>query len=373
MRAGIPYRIYGGVKFYARREVKDTLAYLYVIQNPYDTVNLLRIINVPSRKLGDTTLEKLQQFASTEHLTLWDALRRAEDVPDLAGGTKERIAAFVAIIGQNRARAEHTVVSELTAALLDDIHMETWLKEGEEAEEGEERWQNVQELLTVTHKYDALAPALSLTSFLEEVALVSEVDRFGEGGIDALTLMTLHLCKGLEFEHVIIVGCEEGLFPHSNSMYDKGQLEEERRIMYVGMTRAKSQLRLMFAQSRFLWGQNKSGAPSRFLDDLPDNVVERRSEDILSAFAWAGTRGLERAHGRKLEPFRQSEGLSLELNQDISFDDANQSAIEEGTRLEHPVFGKGTVCARRGDIVDIRFDGGQKKTFALSIAPLKVL
>jgi hypothetical protein len=144
-------------------------------------------------------------------------------------------------------------------------------------------------------------------------------------------------------------------------------------------------LRLMFAQNRFLWGENRSGNPSRFLDDLPDHVLERRSDDILSAFAWAGAEGSERARvpeqrmrGGRLEPFRQVElprqDVSIEFNQDVSFDDASQDKeIEQGSRVEHPTFGKGTVTTKRGDVVEIRFDGGQKKTFALSIAPLKVI
>lgn len=372
MRSGLPYRILGGVKFYGRKEVKDVLAYLYVILNPYDTVSLLRIINVPSRKLGETTLSKLQAYAVQNGLSLWDALRDADRAP-LDGGARGRIAAFVEMIEKLREQARHLVVSELATSLLETIKMESWLKEG--TEEGEDRWHNVQELVTVMHKYDALEPGVSLTSFLEEVALVSEVDKLGDGNADALTLMTLHLCKGLEFEHVIIVGCEEGLFPHGNAMYDKEQLEEERRIMYVGMTRARRHLRLMFAQSRFLWGENKSGAPSRFLDDIPDAVIERRSDEILSAFAWAGGSGQAKARTGRLEPFRQQHAdVNIEFNQDVDLEEENQEVeIETGSRVRHPTFGDGIVLSKRGDVVDIRFDSGQKKTFALSIAPIKPL
>jgi DNA helicase II / ATP-dependent DNA helicase PcrA len=372
MRAGIPYRILGGIKFYGRKEVKDVLAYLYAILNPYDTLSMLRVINVPSRKIGETTLGKIQAYASVNSLPLWDSLLMVENVPDLDNGTKERIMKFTGIIQKYKLKAMNTVVSVLAQDLIEDIGMEDWLKEG--TEEGEERWRNVKELLTVMHKYDNLDAQTSLTSFLEEVALVSEVDKLNDAGKDALTLMTLHLCKGLEFEHVMIVGCEEGLFPHSNSMFDREQLEEERRIMYVGMTRAKKHLRLLFAQSRFLWGDNKSGAPSRFLDDLPDTHVERRSDDILSAFAWAGGRAEQRMRGGKLEPFRQTEDLKLEFNQDLGSDTESQDGdIDTGSRVEHPTFGKGTVIGKRGDVVDVKFDNGQKKTFALSIAPLKVI
>jgi DNA helicase-2/ATP-dependent DNA helicase PcrA len=229
----------------------------------------------------------------------------------------------------------------------------------------------VKELLTVMHKYDALAPRDSLLSFLEEAALVSEVDKLEDGG-DALTLMTLHLCKGLEFEHVMIVGCEEGLFPHSNAVYDKEQLEEERRIMYVGMTRARTHLRLLFATERFLWGEQKATAPSRFLDDLPAETVERRSDDVLSAFAWAGQSGVQKTRSKgTLMPFRQGDDG---FNQDTGDDGGSQEGgIDVQSRVEHPVFGKGTVKSKRGDVVDISFDNGQKKTFALSIAPLKLL
>ncbi|HVW66320.1 MAG TPA: UvrD-helicase domain-containing protein [Candidatus Peribacteraceae bacterium] len=370
MRAGIPYRILGGVKFYSRKEVKDILAYLYTILNPYDTVSLLRIINIPSRKIGETTLGKIQAFASQNSLTLWDSLKNISMIDSLDGGVKERIGNFTALIDLYRGMTRTSVVSELAERLLEDIKMEHWLKEG--TEEGEERWLNVQELLTVMHKYDALDPETSLTSFLEEVALVSEVDKLSEGRSDALTLMTLHLCKGLEFEHVMIVGCEEGLFPHSNSMFDKEQMEEERRLMYVGMTRAKTYLRLFFAKSRFMWGEGKSNPPSRFLDDLPDALVERRSDDILSAFAWAGGQAEQRMRGGRLEPFRQTESqdVDIEFNQDVDF---AEHEPDVGSRVEHPVFGQGTIMTKRGDVVEIRFDNGQKKTFALSIAPIKII
>ncbi|NOS66965.1 MAG: UvrD-helicase domain-containing protein [Candidatus Peribacteraceae bacterium] len=379
MRAGIPYRIVGGTKFYARREVKDILAYLYVILNTGDTLSLLRILNVPARKIGDTTLGYIQAFATQERLTLWDVLKRVKDIVDLNDGVKNRIENFTAIVENLREKSGRLVVSELGTQLLEAIGMEKWLRD--DTDEGEERWQNVQELLTVMHKYDALDPMTSLTSFLEEVALISEVDKLTDVKDDALTLMTLHLCKGLEFEHVMIAGCEEGIFPHSNSMYDKEQLEEERRIMYVGMTRAKTHLRIFFARTRQLWGNTQANAPSRFIDDLPSEVTERRSDELLSAFAWATESGRLKVTGGEavkshIEPYRQHGGLNAEFNQDLNMsDDVNQDqpGLDKGSRVRHPAFGEGTVLTRRGDVVTIQFDKGQKKTFALSIAPLQVL
>jgi len=372
MRFGLPYRIVGGVKFYARREVKDVLAYLHVILNPHDTIALLRIINIPSRKIGETTLEKIQAWNAQKNLPLWEALLSIDRIDELPEATKGRIRAFTDVIVDLQAAARSLVVSDLTEKLLAMIALEKWLKD--DTEEGEERWQNVQELLTVMTKYDTLEPQISLTSFLEEVALVSEVDKLAEAKDDALTLMTLHLCKGLEFDAVTIVGCEEGLLPHGSSLFDREQLEEERRLLYVGMTRAKTHLSLLFARSRMLWGETQSNAPSRFLDDLPDAVLERRSDSVLSAFAWASKKGEEAAiTGGHVEPYRQKENLSVEFNQDVSFEDASQEQFVEGTRVSHPAFGTGTVTGVRGGVVDIQFDAGQKKSFATSIAPLKIL
>ena len=374
LRHGIPYRIVGGVKFYARREVKDVLAYLHVILNPFDTVSLLRIINVPSRKIGLTTISKIQAFASENSMGLWDALCAVDHIDTINEPTKQRIGTFTELIRTFQEKAKHSVVSELSHFLIREIDLEPWLRD--DTEEGENRWGNVQELLSVMHKYDALDPEASLTSFLEEVSLVSEVDKLADKGTDALTLMTLHLCKGLEFENVIIAGCEEGSFPHSNSLFEKDPLEEERRLMYVGMTRSKNHLRMLLTRSRMLWGQSQANAPSRFLDDLPDAVIERRSDEVLSAFAWASKKG-ESGLGTGVQPFRQGKNdLNIEFNQDLDFsqDDMNQDHdLSVGSRVIHPSFGEGTVTSLRGDIVEIDFDNGQSKTLALSIAPIKPL
>ncbi len=373
MRRGVPYRIVGGVKFYARREVKDVLAYLHVLLNTADTLSLLRILNVPARKIGQTTLGHLQAFASQNRLSLWETLKRADGIGALNEGVKARIKSFVALIGKYRKLRESMTVAPLTLRILEELGMEKWLKSDGE-EEGAERWGNVQELASVMHKYDALDPHTSLVSFLEEVSLVSEVDKLSEVKDDALTLMTLHLCKGLEFEHVMVGGCEEGVFPHSSSLFDREQLEEERRLMYVGMTRAKTHLRLFLTRSRMLYGTTMANAPSRFLDDLPDAVTERRSDELLSAFAWATESGVQRATAKHIEPFRQHD-VAADFNQDVFREDANQErrSLGKGTRVRHPVFGEGRIVAKRGDVVTIEFDNGKRRDFALSIAPLQII
>jgi len=372
LRRGIPYRIVGGMKFYARREVKDMLGYLHAILNPNDSVALLRIINVPSRKIGLTTIGRLQAYSTQNDISLWDTMQQVDFIPDINGPTKERIAKFVDLILKYQEKAKTEVVSELMGHLMHAIDIEHWLRD--DSEEGEARWENVQELKSVMHKYDGLEPISSLTSFLEEVALVSEVDKLQDDS-EALTLMTLHLCKGLEFKHVIIAGCEEGIFPHANCAFDREQLEEERRIMYVGMTRARTYLQLMHAGSRMLWGQTQANAPSRFLEDIPESCVERRTDNVLSAFAHASQRGAD-AIGTGTHQSRHSDNLRVEFNQDIDYsnDGFNQEAeLTVGCRVSHKTFGNGTVKSLRGDLVEISFDNGQLKTLAMSIAPLRLI
>ena len=378
MRAGIAYRILGGVKFYGRAEVKDVLAYLHLLLNPQDTVSLLRVINIPARKIGDRTLERLHAYAAEHKLTLWESLCDAGNIPDLAGATAERIGRFTRTIASFQAQIDATPPAALCHALLVELGIEEWLCDG--TEEGQNRWGNVLELLSVMKKYDPLPPREGLQSFLEEAALVSEVDKLDDGKKDALTLMTLHLCKGLEFEHVVIIGCEEGIFPHSSALFSKEQLEEERRLLYVGMTRAKTALRLMFTQSRMLWGERRSNAPSRFLDDLPDAVTEQRSDNLLSAFGWAAEHGRETFQGtpgqkgarKSVQAYKQEE-VRIEFNQDIACEEDRFADLKEGSRIRHPTFGEGTILKRRGDVVEVQFDSGKHISLALSIAPLHIL
>ncbi len=380
LRMGVPYRILGGLKFYARKEVKDVLAYLLSIYNPNDTLSLLRVINVPTRKIGLTTIGRLQSFANDRNLTLGQTLTHIEMVEGLNESTQRRLVAFRDLLEQLRKQAQETVVSELTTHLLKEVDMEKYLKDG--TDEGESRWENVQELLSVTHKYDALPPQESLANFLEEVALISEVDKLNDQSFDALTLMTLHLCKGLEFKSVTIVGCEEGIFPHSSSHLDRTQLEEERRLMYVGMTRAKEHLTLMHAQSRMLWGTTQNNVRSRFLDDIPTELIEVKSFDATSKYGWLEARksrdkstwfrtaGSGAVHIRPMGDVDQDDGADGCDNQDS---EAMIDRMQPDTQIYHPSFGQGRIVNRRGNMVDVAFESGMQKTLALSIAPLSIV
>lgn len=369
LRAAVPYRILGGLKFYARAEVKDVLAYLGTILNPADTISLLRIINVPSRKIGQTTMGRLQVFCNERGLTLWQAMLHIEMVEGIAEPTKKRIASFVSLIHRAQQESLTSPVSALATWIIEKSGMEQWFRDG--TDEGETRWENVLELLSVTKKYDALPPQESLTSFLEEVALVSEVDKLAEGNSEALTLMTLHLCKGLEFRSVSIVGCEEGLLPHSSATFDHSQMEEERRLLYVGMTRAKDRLQLLHASSRTLWGKTQANPRSRFLEDLPAEILEVKNDMQESKYGW-----LSSAPAKNQWQPAQSHN---EFSQESSVDDTNQDWLEqneddmqEGVRILHRTFGLGTVLHRRGDLVEVRFDAGSRKNLALGIAPIKI-
>ncbi len=370
LRAGLAYRILGGLKFYARKEVKDVLAYLFVVLNPNDTISLLRIINVPSRKIGETTIARLQNFCNERSLSLWQAMQHIEMVDGITDATKHRIADFTVIIENLQRLSINAPVSEVASSVILRTGMEKWVKD--DTEEGKTRWENVLELLSVTKKYDYLPPQESITSFLEEVALISEVDKLDQGNHDAVTLMTLHLCKGLEFACVTIAGCEEGILPHSSATFDRQQMEEERRLLYVGMTRAKQHLSLLHAVSRTLWGKSQSNPRSRFLDDLPQNVIDVKSEEITSKYGWLTSSALKKTWW---QPAPRNE-----FSQEAPEGDANQDwlghieeEIDAGTKIEHRTLGLGTVLQKSGDIVEVKFDSGLTKRLALGIAPIKIV
>ncbi len=372
MRNAVPYRLVGGVRFYARKEVKDVLAYLQIVINPFDSIALQRIINVPSRKIGATTIAKVQDAANLHGYTLWDMINHSAHLTTINQPTIQRLIAFQSLVKKWQLNSVKKVVSALTKEIIDDTGLEKYINDG--TPEGATRWENILELLTVMQKYDALEPEVALRSFLEEVALVSDLDNINEDS-DVLTLMTLHLCKGLEWEHVVITGCEEGLLPHASSSFDPSQLEEERRLMYVGMTRAKTNLSLLRARMRAQWGDIATNAASRFLSDISEKYVENRSDEVLSAFSWAASSGEKIANssgrrGTKLEAFSQQHSSD---DDDDNFNQDQDQEPAEGMRIRHPGWGDGTITAVRGDVVDVQFDRGLVKTLALSIAPIEII
>jgi DNA helicase II / ATP-dependent DNA helicase PcrA len=288
MRAGIPYRVVGGVRFYERREIKDTLAYLRTVVNPQDAVSLRRIINTPKRGIGDQTVGALESFARDEELTLLEASRRAGEIPLLSQRARSAVAGFVDVMDRLRARAEEGAkVSALVDAAFRDTGYYAEL-DAERTVEAESRKENLQELVGVGAEFEARFPDAGLPDFLEQVALVTEQDEYDEAA-SAVTLMTLHTAKGLEFDVVFIVGMEDGVFPHHRSMTDAAELEEERRLAYVGITRARRRLYLTHAWHRSLFGASSYNPPSRFLSEIPTELMHEVDSDGSQAPDPAGS------------------------------------------------------------------------------------
>ncbi|MBZ0266576.1 UvrD-helicase domain-containing protein, partial [bacterium] len=276
---GVPYAVFGGQRFYERKEIRDVLAYLRLLVNPTDDVALRRVINVPARGLGKKALEDLQEDATEANGPLLEAMRRAArgEGAALRPSSRKKVAEFTAMLDAAASRMEAATVGDLTDDLLSTIGYEAHL-EKESDERSISRWENVQELLAAMQEF-ADSPErddVSVRAFLEEVSLVSDTDSYEEDAPRA-TLMTLHNAKGLEFPWVFLAGVEEGLFPHANSAAEPGGLEEERRLFYVGITRAQQRVVLLNAESRRRYGGFQRGMPSRFLDELDEEHVERRS------------------------------------------------------------------------------------------------
>jgi DNA helicase-2/ATP-dependent DNA helicase PcrA len=273
LRYGIRYQLVGGTRFYSRREVKDALAYLRILRSDTDSVSFERIVNVPARGIGDKTIEVLRAAAGREGGSTWGAIEAtaAGDLPGLAPRTRNALAEFAVLVRRLRTRVGIVALPELLDEALEASGYRAMLADG--SEDGEERWANLLELRAVTTRYDDLAPDDALDRLLEETALVADQDSY-EGDADAVTLITIHAAKGLEFPVVFIAGLEEGLFPHSRALDDEKELEEERRLAYVGITRAKNRLYLSHAWRRATWGMGQATVPSRFLMEIPAELMD---------------------------------------------------------------------------------------------------
>jgi DNA helicase-2/ATP-dependent DNA helicase PcrA len=271
LRSGIPYQIVGGFKFYERQEIKDTLAYLRLTQNPRDLVGLMRVVNVPARGVGEASFKIITQALQKYD---YDFLRLSRNLAELELSAKAKAGAndfFSALLVARELPPERTL-AELMHLLVTRTGFRDALLDG--SEEGRNRWENVEELFNVAARYKKLPWAEGLSAFLEEVALMTDLDNFEEEG-NKLTLMTLHSAKGLEFENVFLVGLEEGLLPHSRSLLSPSELQEEVRLAYVGITRAKRHLYLSYARQRQTYGEIKRSVPSRIIKAIPEELIER--------------------------------------------------------------------------------------------------
>ena len=382
----MPYQIIGSVRFYERAEVRDVLAYCKAIVNPADSINVKRIINVPRRGIGKTTIDQLEALATERGITLVDAMRAAEST--LGAAAAARCHAFLTLFDELRRGAEIQVAPHVIDAIMKATEYHKHLEEN--YPDAEARIENVDELLSAAHSYAEGAEDKSLRAFLEEVALVADVDTLDlEAG--QLTLMTIHNAKGLEFEAVIVTGLEEGLFPHYNSIDDPNAVEEERRLFYVGMTRARQRLYLTFAGMRRRMGMMEGGVPSRFLNELPTNTIEAPVEPLAAPTLYGGSWSPRRDFARAVrDEFAQPEPEESYSQEAVVADSrparapspsapsgAVDPTYEVGMRIRHDRFGPGIVRKVEGKGAETRvtviFDAGSERKFLVHYAPMRPL
>ena len=352
IRAGLPYRLVGATRFYARREIKDLIAFLRLIHNPTEGVSMARVINVPPRGIGRKTMTALEDVAQERGISVYEALKGIADpeiqISELRTRARRALVAFLEMLESWIAARGALTVAQLIDRVLEDTGYADYLRDG--TEEGEERWANVLELRNVAAEYEDL----TLTDFLADVALVSDVDSLSEE-VDAPTLLTLHSAKGLEFPVVFITGLEEGILPHSRSFDEPEQMAEERRLSYVGLTRAKDRLFLTYAFMRTRYGSSEPSVPSRFLDDVPP--------ELLSG-SWRQT---QRSKSRGTTTWQSAPKDTR----------ADRPRFRTGQRVRHATFGEGLVIESRADggdeIVTVVFDDVGLKRLMTSIAQLERL
>ena len=390
-RNGVPYKIYGGLKFFDRAEVKDMLAYLCVINNPTDDLRLRRIINVPARKIGAATVDKAQLIAARYGLTLYDVLCRAEEFPELKSSAA-KLKPFTDMIEEMRRRLPDCLLPEFYDYVCERSGYAPALREKDDVE-SRGRLENVQELKSsiLTYLENAEGTEPSLSGFLDEIALYTDLDSRADGD-NCVTMMTMHAAKGLEFPQVFVVGMEEGLFPGNRAMGDGAEMEEERRLCYVAMTRAREKLTLTNARQRTLYGRTTPCMPSRFLNEIPEENMEWLSKPQPRSESWEerdsdySDRGYGSSYGgygqrsaapvvTRREPaepkagaLRSAAGASKAAPKAA----APRMQIQAGETVEHDAFGRGLVLSVRamgGDaLVEVAFDSVGTKKLMLKMA-----
>jgi DNA helicase-2/ATP-dependent DNA helicase PcrA len=358
MRRGMPYTVIGGVGFYERREVKDLLAYLRLVVNPGDGMALRRVLNVPARGIGARTLEEIERVAAERRVSLWDALAAVEEERRLPARATQPLQRFRDLVLGLRAGSEGASVKEMLQRILEGSGYAAALSQ-EDSHESQDRLENLAELLSAAAEYDGREESPTASGFLDRVSLLSEADVVK--GDAPVVLMTLHSAKGLEFDWIFLAGMEEGLVPHARSLQSDAGLEEERRLCYVGMTRARARLFLTFAQSRQVFGQRRLTEPSRFLGEIPREALTLTSE----------VRSFEPAY----VPRRRPEARAVSDVPPPA--PADLAGLRPGARVRHPLFGVGTVVRTDGGGDDLKltvsFAGVGAKRLVARFAGLEVL
>ena len=396
MKNAIPYLVYGGMRFYDRKEIKDLVAYLKLASNPVDTVALKRVINVPRRAIGDTTVARLESAAETRRQPLWVLLNDREAVQELTPKASRQIELFVRVVRELEDAAGHMALTELVDKTLRDTGLIEMYQEQED-DESRSRMENLQEFRSAAADFMASRDEVTLQDFLENVALVTDLDSM-EGGRSAVTMMTLHSAKGLEFPVVFLPGMEEGIFPSSRSADNPEKLEEERRLCYVGITRARERLYLLHSLRRLLYGSINECIPSRFLEEIPAELIVRRGESSRRLLREENARPFFERHGagydfgsRTAAPARPTMAKPSAHSPQASqparplgtpttrpATPAPRAAVGElttGDKVRHKLFGEGILVGVEGAapqrIFRVAFKGSGVKELAESYAPLE--
>jgi len=358
----IPYTVVGGLKFYERKEIKDLLAYLRLISNPSDSLSLKRILNVPPRGIGERTVEKVETFSKEKGISLYEGMKQAIKEDWLSPSTRTKLKEFIQMCEEMKEEAQTLSLSQLTLNLLGKTGYLQRLKE-EATDVALSRLENIEELINVMREYEKSDEEISVESFLDKVSLITDVDLYEDKG-NRVSLMTLHCAKGLEFPVVFIVGVEEGLLPHYRRGEEIEDMEEERRLFYVGITRSKEKLFLSRAERRSTFGMGRANLPSRFLDDIPTELIqiEERPQSRKSLFPeepfgilyqgeWEG-------HIQESEEERESHKKQtfVDLKKEVVWIPEGFIPLQIGMKVRHPKFGEGRVKSIEG------MDGDQKAT-----------
>lgn len=357
IKRNIPYRIVGGTNFYDRKEIKDIMAYLKVTNNPVDDVSLQRIINVPKRNIGNTTLEKIQQFAASIEDCMYSVLLDIENVPGLSARNISAVNKFTNIMNSFIAQKDELSVSQLIQKILQETG---YMKELEKSMsiEDESRIENLKELVSAAVEFEKTSEDVSLLAFLETVTLISDIDKYDENA-DTVILMTIHSAKGLEFPTVFMVGMENGIFPGNSSLNNIDDMEESRRLCYVGITRAKERLFMTSAERRMIFGRTVSYSTSDFLNEI--------SVDLLESLNYNSRANLNLNSAKSILDSIKSSPISK----------ADRGEAVPGRKVVHPKFGKGTIISSNksggSTMLTIAFDNMGIKNLMLDIAPLELL
>ncbi len=371
MRAGIPYTMVGGLKFYDRKEIKDIMAYLRVIFNPNDAVSLLRIINVPKRGIGEASIAKLAAFAEMNEMTLFDAISNASEVPGLSAKVRGQLDRLAEQIFLWMNEQSELPVESLIGRIIEESGYRAEL-EKDDTPQGEARIENLEEIKGVAKDFAGREMEQTLENFLSHVALVSDVDT-AETDAGKVTLMTLHTAKGLEFPIVFLAGMEEGLFPHSRTLSDETEVEEERRICYVGITRARRKLYLTNAKMRTIFGKTVVYPPSRFLREVPPQYVQQAVSRTVNQYAMRQTTASQYAEANKPAGTHLMPKTRMAASQ-AQAQTSGGAGWVVGDKVSHKKFGIGTVVAAKGTGADqelkIAFPGQGIKLLLTKYAPL---